>query len=456
MVILIATAGSPPWCLRLAESSTLIDLSLLTEYANDPVGKPNITRSGRLTLPGHTAQAQPANPLSPAPLHQRRRVGKVLIPHLCDVRANDFQIRQTSDARITQCVCPFVLCALEGTNSTAAQQLRTPSIKHMDSSPSITSPTLLIGQRCEVPRQVASSKPPPNVGKRRRSHPDQHYTYNTRRSRSPREGRKPQGLAVNNSISDSPPSAQVITLVSPHKLPDRFRSIFDFPLFNAIQSQCYPIAYLNESNLVVSAPTGSGKTAILELAMCRLIVESDTNQSKMIYLAPTKSLCSERQRDWQQKFSTLGLECAELTGDTNNVHLRNVQGAHIIITTPEKWDSMTRKWKDHAKLMRMVKLVLIDEVHILKDIRGATLEAVVSRMQSIGTHVRFIALSATIPNSGDIALWLRKDSSNPHLPAACEVFGEDFRPVQLRKHVVGLPYKGNDFGFENACNPTYS
>ena len=236
-------------------------------------------------------------------------------------------------------------------------------------------------------------------------------------------------------------------------MPDRVRSVFPFPLFNAVQSKCYPTAYQSDQNLVVSAPTGGGKTAILEMAICRLITSLKTDQYKVIYMGPTKSLCSERQRDWQAKFSSLDLNCAELTGDTANAHLRSVQSANIVVTTPEKWDSMTRKWKDHAKMMRLVKLFLIDEVHILKDARGAILEAVVSRMKSVGTNVRFIALSATVPNSDDIAIWLGQDTNTGFKPAVREKFSEDFRPVMLQKHVIGLPYKGSDFGFEAACDP---
>ncbi|KAI7571110.1 P-loop containing nucleoside triphosphate hydrolase protein, partial [Hortaea werneckii] len=128
--------------------------------------------------------------------------------------------------------------------------------------------------------------------------------------------------------------------------------------------------------------------------------------------------------------------------------LRNVQHATVIVTTPEKWDSMTRKWKDHQKLMQMVKLFLIDEVHMLKDDRGATLEAVVSRMKSVGSNVRFIALSATVPNSEDIARWLGKDHVNAYLPAVRECFGEEFRPVRLQKHVRGYQGPPNDFAFD--------
>lgn len=250
----------------------------------------------------------------------------------------------------------------------------------------------------------------------------------------------------------APPIIQGIQLISTNDLPDRFRSIFPFNPLNAIQSKCFPTAYYSNDNLVVSAPTGGGKTAIFELAICHLLSDSRNEQYKIVYMAPTKSLCAERQRDWQAKFPALDLVCAELTGDTDFAHLRSVQSASVIITTPEKWDSMTRQWKDHAKLMQIVKLFLIDEVHMLRDHRGATLEAVVSRMKSIGSSVRFIALSATVPNAADVATWLGKDHINQHLPAVREMFGDEFRPVKLQKHIIGLPYKGNDYGFEGICD----
>ncbi|KAK3707948.1 ATP-dependent DNA helicase MER3 [Vermiconidia calcicola] len=259
---------------------------------------------------------------------------------------------------------------------------------------------------------------------------------------------------VSGSRQDKPaaPVVQGISLVSTHTLPDRLRAIFPYPLFNAVQSKTFDTIYKTNNNFVLSAPTGSGKTAVLELAICRLISSYASDSYKIVYQAPTKSLCSERQRDWQAKFAPLGLQCAELTGDTDNAHVRNVQQASIIITTPEKWDSMTRKWKDHQRLMQMVKLFLIDEVHILKEDRGATLEAVVSRMKSVGSDVRFVALSATVPNAEDIATWLGKDPVHPHIPASRDRFGEEFRPVRLQKHVCGYQASPNEFAFEKTLN----
>ncbi len=254
------------------------------------------------------------------------------------------------------------------------------------------------------------------------------------------------------ALGHAPPIVQGIQLVSSNALPDRLRSVFPFEVFNAVQSRCFEAVYKTNDNVVLSAPTGSGKTAVMELAICRLMESFSADQYKIVYQAPTKSLCSERHRDWQAKFAPLDLQCAELTGDSDITQLRNVQNATIIVTTPEKWDSMTRKWKDQRKLMGMVKLFLIDEVHILKDARGATLEAVVSRMKSVRSHVRFIALSATVPNAEDIASWLGKDDINQHLPAHLERFGEEFRPVKLQKHVHGFQSSSNDFAFDKLCD----
>ncbi|KAF3068415.1 ATP-dependent DNA helicase MER3 [Daldinia childiae] len=100
----------------------------------------------------------------------------------------------------------------------------------------------------------------------------------------------------------------------------------------------------------------------------------------------------------------------------------------------------------------MVRLVLIDEVHILKDVRGATLEAVVSRMKTIGANIRFIALSATVPNIEDIAKWLGRDHSNQYEAARTEAFGEELRPVKLQRYVYGYEGCSNDFSFEKSLD----
>ena len=286
--------------------------------------------------------------------------------------------------------------------------------------------------------------------------PHTSYDYGESHPHSPEKLPMASQRRQKSAFKQLPVSIRGIVLVSVHELPDKYRSIFPFPVFNAVQSKCFHPVYNTDSNIVLSAPTGSGKTVIMELAICRLLNCLKDERFKVVYQAPTKSLCSEKFRDWNTKFHTLGLQCAELTGDTDHTQLRRVQNSQIIITTPEKWDSMTRKWKDHSRLMQLVKLFLIDEVHILKEARGATLEAVVSRMKSNGSNVRFVALSATVPNSEDISTWLGRDPTNQHVPAHREHFGEEFRPVKLQKFVYGYQSHANDFAFDKMCSSKYA
>ncbi|TNY19881.1 P-loop containing nucleoside triphosphate hydrolase protein [Rhodotorula diobovata] len=261
---------------------------------------------------------------------------------------------------------------------------------------------------------------------------------------------------------------QGIKLRPVSELPDAFRSLWRFGVFNAVQSVCFDTVYKTDENVVVSAPTGAGKTVLFELAILRLFTSSPSNEAKVLYMAPTKSLCSERTLDWKRKFEHgLGWAVQELTGDsdTSTSAWREFANARIIVTTPEKWDAMTRKWHDHGSTLAVADLACsslmhsVDEVHSVgADVRGAVLEVVVSRMKTLGTSTRFVAVSATVPNIHDVAEWLgaspssREPGSRPHSPAKVFQFDDEFRPCKLQKVVIGYPRNGNEFAFANALN----
>ncbi|KAI0142890.1 P-loop containing nucleoside triphosphate hydrolase protein [Xylariaceae sp. FL1272] len=333
--------------------------------------------------------------------------------------------------------------SLHGTNTWRGPPGLTPSTQSAArSSITKTTPSIYSSSTTSSPPVAGQSSPLSRV----RAKPG-HLAVGSKPSTVPKWG---QSFHLDlDHAPQLPPIINNTRLVDPRQaLPDKFRAIFPYKLFNAVQSKCFPLAYDTDDNIVISAPTGSGKTAILEMAICKLVAGQGGGEFKIVYQAPTKSLCSERARDWEKKFSHMNMKCVELTGDTTQTEARLVGSASIIVTTPEKWDSITRKWKDHRRLLELVRLVLIDEVHILKDSRGATLEAVVSRMKTIGVDIRFVALSATVPNIDDVARWLGRNHTTQHEPARFEVFGEELRPVKLQRYVYGYDATGNDFIFD--------
>jgi replicative superfamily II helicase len=71
-----------------------------------------------------------------------------------------------------------------------------------------------------------------------------------------------------------------------------------------------------------------------------------------------------------------------------------VDDANVIVTTPEKWDVVTRKGGEGA-LVSAVSLLLIDEVHLLADDRGAVIESVVARTRRL-VEVRLCAAVCSV------------------------------------------------------------
>ncbi len=98
---------------------------------------------------------------------------------------------------------------------------------------------------------------------------------------------------------------------------------------------------------------------------------------KCVYIAPMKSLVKERLKDWTPRFKTIKRSVVELSGDFTP-DLETLNKADIIVTTPEKWDGITRiKGRSYTE---KVALVIFDEIHLLGQDRGAVLEVIVSRM----------------------------------------------------------------------------
>ncbi|KAI3656106.1 hypothetical protein MP638_002716 [Amoeboaphelidium occidentale] len=151
-----------------------------------------------------------------------------------------------------------------------------------------------------------------------------------------------------------------------------------------------------------------------------------------------KALVQEMVLNFRRRLSTVydGLQVRELTGDQSMTQ-QEINQTQIIVTTPEKFDIVTRK---SPYYMEKLRLVIIDEIHLLHDERGHVLESLVSRMlrysEDTQQNVRLVGLSATLPNYMDVSIFLRT--------AADSVFYFDasYRPCPLKQAYIGVTSQG--------------
>ncbi|KAF2663905.1 Sec63-domain-containing protein [Microthyrium microscopicum] len=206
-----------------------------------------------------------------------------------------------------------------------------------------------------------------------------------------------------------------------------------FQYFNPMQTQLFHCLYHTKANVLLGSPTGSGKTVAAELAMWWAFRERPG--SKVVYIAPMKALVRERVLDWSKRLAKpLGLKLVELTGD-NTPDTRTIRDADIIITTPEKWDGISRSWQTRG-YVQQVSLVIIDEIHLLGGDRGPVLEIIVSRMNYIASlkegSVRLLGMSTACANATDLGNWLG-------VKEGLFNFRHSVRPVPLEIYIDGFP-----------------
>ncbi|CAA3010417.1 D -box ATP-dependent RNA helicase D 12-like [Olea europaea subsp. europaea] len=116
-----------------------------------------------------------------------------------------------------------------------------------------------------------------------------------------------------------------------------------FKHFNPVQTQVFTILYNSDDNILVAAPTGSEKTICAEFAILRNYQKGPESVMRAVYIAPIEALAKERYKDWKRKFGEgLGMKVVELTGETTT-DLKLLEKGQIIISTPEKWDALSRR-----------------------------------------------------------------------------------------------------------------
>ena len=83
----------------------------------------------------------------------------------------------------------------------------------------------------------------------------------------------------------------------------------------------------------------------------------------LMYTAPMKALAQEVVSKFSERLKPLGLQVREYTGDMQ-LTKQEVADSQLIVTTPEKYDVITRKGGE-GSLGTLVELIIIDEVHLL-------------------------------------------------------------------------------------------
>ncbi|KAG1660720.1 hypothetical protein FOA52_014340 [Chlamydomonas sp. UWO 241] len=169
---------------------------------------------------------------------------------------------------------------------------------------------------------------------------------------------------------------------------------------------------------LVAAHTSSGKTAVAEYAFGMAL----RDKARAIYTTPLKALSHQKYRALVEQFGDVGL----LTGDVTI----NPDAALLVMTTEVLRQMVYAGSADLAH----VSHVVFDEVHYLSDAaRGVVWEeAIVLAPRS----VRFLFLSATVPNGLEFALWVAKIHEHP-----CHVVTTDFRATPLTHFIY--PTGGN-------------
>ncbi len=239
--------------------------------------------------------------------------------------------------------------------------------------------------------------------------------------------------------------------------------------FNPVQTQLFHVLYHSNVPVFLGSPTGSGKTIVAELAILRM--KRLYKDGICVYIAPLKSLARQRLNEWKIRFGgePMHWKVLELSGDTHHDR-RALESADVLVCTPEKWDLISRGWRgnrfentsDHEKksFIKRQRLLVVDEIHLLGEERGAVLEAIISRTRFISRHlqqeqrslgdnnsdselVRIVGLSTAISNPLDLGDWIGIDimgrGSSQH--RGLYNFRPSIRPVQTKIHLQGFPGK---------------
>ena len=226
-------------------------------------------------------------------------------------------------------------------------------------------------------------------------------------------------ISFNNTILPAkfPPPTELLDLqpLSSSVLgePALVRLFSSFDDFNPIQTQTFHELFKTDRNVLVCAPSGSGKTTCAEFAILRMLVTNP--EGKCVYVAPKEEIASPIYDNWRARFGPiLGKgKIVQLSGETTP-DLKMLAEGKIVVATAKQWDMLSRRWRQR-KAVQAVSLIIFDELHFLGGEVGPTMEVIISRMRYISTQqqqeenstpMRIVGLSASLANAREVGEWM--------------------------------------------------
>jgi ATP-dependent RNA helicase DOB1 len=172
--------------------------------------------------------------------------------------------------------------------------------------------------------------------------------------------------------------------------------------------------------VLVAAHTSAGKTAIAEYAVASCFRDNQ----RIIYTSPLKALSNQKFRDLGDIFPDVGLMTGDITINPS---------ASCLVMTTEILRSMLYRGSD---VIREVAWIVFDEVHYMRDReRGVVWEESIILVPS---PVRFVFLSATIPNASEFSAWVAMIHNQP-----CHTVYTDYRPTPLQHYMFPAGSSGD-------------
>jgi len=182
---------------------------------------------------------------------------------------------------------------------------------------------------------------------------------------------------------------------------------WDFDTFNPVQSAIFEHVS-NDTNITIAAATSAGKTVMGEMYMSDEIYRRG---GKAIYVGPLKALAKEKSDDWtsaEHHFNKLNISIC--TGDYRFTKSRidELNKSNCIVMTPEMLASRCRNQKsEKSTFLKEVGTVIFDESHLLTvPSRGDHIEVAMMKLAEINPNIRFVLLSATMPNVDELCEWV--------------------------------------------------